>query len=130
MPLFKKQESGQEGEPDMEKIIEELRTGEAETTEESQEEKPGKETKPKFITQKDEPRKDATLPRGTITISIIVDAVEFAKFTITPDIYSEATNMLKSVISNIVEPQLKLSTNCDCIWCREKIKELQRYLTE
>lgn len=129
MALFtKKPDERTEPEPDIEKVIEEVQSEEIKTNPEVKEETAGPQ-KPKFITQK-EPSKDVMLPRGTITISIIVDAVEFAKFTITPDIYSEATSMLKSVISNIVEPQLKLTTNCDCVWCREKIKQLQHYLTE
>ncbi len=83
----------------------------------------------KFIKKSTE-QKSATLPLGTITVSIFTNEIEFARFTIKPELFSESAELIKNLISNINKPQLKITSNCDCIWCQQKSKELEEFLLE
>ena len=117
MPLFTKKEE------ESEQFINELKT--TETTEQQNEPQPPPQLR---IQLAQTLKKPDQLPKGTFTISILSDNFEFARFTIKPEIFTEAIEMLKNLISTLEEPQLKINSNCDCIWCQQKIKEIKEYL--
>lgn len=125
MALFIKKEEEQQQEQ-TEKIITELKEEGQTTPEPMPEQKPVPEQKIKFKIAEEQPKKN--LPQGTITAKIIADGIELATFTITPEIFKPASIMLKDVISKIENPRFKLTTNCDCIWCKEKTTELEKFL--
>jgi len=118
MPLFTKKEE------ESEQFINELKTDEQNPKSQI--------TNPEPLTPKPESpipfKKPDQLSKGTFTISILSDNFEFARFTIKPEIFTEAIEMLKNLISTLEEPQLKINSNCDCIWCQQKIKEIKEYL--
>ncbi len=120
MPFFIKKSEEEEKHPEQE-VINELSQGEAETQ---------SETREKFIKKSTEHQKSATLPLGTITVSIFTNEIEFARFTIKPELFSESAELIKNLISNINKPQLKITSNCNCIWCQQKSKELEEFLLE
>jgi hypothetical protein len=122
MPLFiKKEDEGQE------QFINELKTTEAqpETGQTKQTTEPT--LQPRIQLQATQKKQDQ-LPKGTFSVYLLNEGFEFARFTIKPEIFTEAVEMIKNLISTLNEPQLKLNSNCDCIWCQQKIKELQDYL--
>jgi DNA replicative helicase MCM subunit Mcm2 (Cdc46/Mcm family) len=115
MPLFLKKEEETEK---VEDIVQSFQT---------QEQPAEPPARTEIKTTQATPKKDQ-LPKGTFSVSILNEGFEFARFTIKPEIYPEAIEMIKNLISTLNEPQLKLNSNCDCIWCQQKIKELQDYL--
>jgi hypothetical protein len=115
MPLFLKKEEETEK---VEDIVQSFQT---------QEQPAEPPARTEIKTTQAPPKKDQ-LPKGTFTISVVSANFEFARFTIKPEIFNEAVEMIKNLISTLNEPQLKLNSNCDCIWCQQKIKELQDYL--
>jgi hypothetical protein len=122
MPLFiKKEDEGQE------QFINELKTPETqpETPQTKQTTEPT--LQPRIQLQATQKKQDQ-LPKGTFSVFLLNEGFEFARFTIKPEIFTEAVEMIKNLISTLNEPQLKLNSNCDCIWCQQKIKELQDYL--
>jgi len=122
MPLFiKKEDEGQE------QFINELKTPETqpETGQTKQTTEPT--LQPRIQLQASQKKQDQ-LPKGTFSVFLLNEGFEFARFTIKPEIFNEAIEMIKNLISTLNEPQLKLNSNCDCIWCQQKIKELQDYL--
>jgi|GEM_PF-1769698 len=122
MPLFiKKEDEGQE------QFINELKTPETqpETGQTKQTTEPT--LQPRIQLQATQKKQDQ-LPKGTFSVFLLNEGFEFARFTIKPEIFNEAIEMIKNLISTLNEPQLKLNSNCDCIWCQQKIKELQDYL--
>jgi len=122
MPLFiKKEDEGQE------QFINELKTPETqpETGQTKQTTEPT--LQPRIQLQATQKKQDQ-LPKGTFSVFLLNEGFEFARFTIKPEIFNEAVEMIKNLISTLNEPQLKLNSNCDCIWCQQKIKELQDYL--
>jgi len=123
MPLFiKKEDEGQE------QFINELKTPETqpETGQTKQTTEPT--LQPRIQLQGTQTKKQDQLPKGTFSVFLLNEGFEFARFTIKPEIFNEAIEMIKNLISTLNEPQLKLNSNCDCIWCQQKIKELQDYL--
>jgi hypothetical protein len=121
MPLFIKKEN----EP--EQFIEELKGETQQETPQTKQDTTEGTIQPKIQLQSVQKKQDQ-LPKGTFTISVVSANFEFARFTIKPEIFNEAVEMIKNLISTLNEPQLKLNSNCDCIWCQQKIKELQDYL--
>jgi len=122
MPLFiKKEDEGQE------QFINELKTSEQQPETGQTKQTPEPTLQPRIQLQATQKKQDQ-LPKGTFTISVISANFEFARFTIKPEIYPEAIEMIKNLLQTLNEPQLKLNSNCDCIWCQQKIKELQGYL--
>jgi hypothetical protein len=121
MPLFIKKEN----EP--EQFIEELKGETQQETPQTKQDTAEGTIQPKIQLQSVQKKQDQ-LPKGTFSVSIVSGNFEFARFTIKPEIYPEAVEMIKNLISTLNEPQLKLNSNCDCIWCQQKIKELQDYL--
>ena len=115
MPLFLKKEEETEK---VEDIVQSFQT---------QEQPAEPPARTEIKTTQAPPKKDQ-LPKGTFTISVISANFEFARFTIKPEIFNEAVEMIKNLLQTLNEPQLKLNSNCDCIWCQQKIKELQDYL--
>jgi hypothetical protein len=125
MPLFiKKEDEGQE------QFINELKTPETqpETGQTKQTSTQEQTFQPRIQLQATQTKKQDQLPKGTFAVSVISANFEFARFTIKPEIFNEAVEMIKNLISTLNEPQIKLNSNCDCIWCQQKIKELQDYL--
>lgn len=110
MPFFIKKT---EEENPTEEIIKELKTDETEK----------QPIQPKFTL-----KELSQLPRGTITIKIFVSNLEFAQFTLIPEIFNDAKNLIRETVSRIQEAQLKINSNCDCVWCKEKITELEEFL--
>jgi hypothetical protein len=121
MPLFIKKEN----EP--EQFIEELKGETQQETPQTKQDTAEGTIQPKIQLQSVQKKQDQ-LPKGTFSISVVSANFEFARFTIKPEIFNEAVEMIKNLISTLNEPQLKLNSNCDCIWCQQKIKELQDYL--
>jgi hypothetical protein len=121
MPLFIKKEN----EP--EQFIEELKGETQQETPQTKQDTAEGTIQPRVQLQATQKKGDQ-LPKGTFTISFVSGNFEFARFTIKPEIFNEAIEMIKNLISTLNEPQLKLNSNCDCIWCQQKIKELQDYL--
>jgi hypothetical protein len=123
MPLFIKKEDEEQ-----EQFINELKTPEtqSETGQTKQTTEPT--FQPRIQLQATQTKKQDQLPKGTFAVSVISANFEFARFTIKPEIYPEAIEMIKNLLQTLNEPQLKLNSNCDCIWCQQKIKELQDYL--
>jgi DNA-binding protein YbaB len=123
MPLFIKKDN----EP--EQFIEELKGETQQETPQTKQDTALEGTiQPRVQLQGTQTKKQDQLPKGTFAVSVISGNFEFARFTIKPEIFSEAIEMIKNLISALNEPQLKLNSNCDCIWCQQKIKELQDYL--
>jgi hypothetical protein len=124
MPLFikKEDEGGQE------QFINELKTSEQqpETGQTKQTTEPT--LQPRIQLQATQTKKQDQLPKGTFSVFLLNEGFEFARFTIKPEIFNEAVEMIKNLLQTLNEPQLKLNSNCDCIWCQQKIKELQDYL--
>ncbi|CUT03347.1 hypothetical protein [Candidatus Chrysopegis kryptomonas] len=124
MPLFIKKE--REEETKAEEIITELKSSDSGEDEPKPEQTVSSETqKIKF---KIDEKTQAKPPLGTITVKILANDIEFATFIIAPEIFKEASILLKEVISKIENPQLKLTTNCNCVWCKEKTTELENFL--
>jgi hypothetical protein len=124
MPLFiKKEDEGQQ-----EQFINELKTPEQQPETPQTKQTPEPTFQPRIQLQATQTKKQDQLPKGTFSVSILNEGFEFARFTIKPEIFNEAVEMIKNLISTLNEPQLKLNSNCDCIWCQQKIKELQDYL--
>jgi hypothetical protein len=121
MPLFIKKEN----EP--EQFIEELKGETQQETPQTKQDTAEGTIQPKIQLQSVQKKQDQ-LPKGTFSISVVSGNFEFARFTIKPEIFSEAIEMIKNLLQTLNEPQLKLNSNCDCIWCQQKIKELQDYL--
>jgi outer membrane protein OmpA-like peptidoglycan-associated protein len=126
MPLFIKKED----EEQQEQFINELKTPEQqpETGQTKQTSTPEQTFQPRIQLQATQTKKQDQLPKGTFAVIVISANFEFARFTIKPEIYPEAVEMIKNLLQTLNEPQLKLNSNCDCIWCQQKIKELQDYL--
>jgi hypothetical protein len=124
MPLFIKKED----EEQQEQFINELKTPETQPETGQTKQTPEQTFQPRIQLQATQTKKQDQLPKGTFSVSILNEGFEFARFTIKPEIFSEAVEMIKNLISTLNEPQLKLNSNCDCIWCQQKIKELQDYL--
>jgi hypothetical protein len=123
MPLFiKKEDEGQE------QFINELKTPETQPETGQTKQTPEPTLQPRIQLQATQTKKQDQLPKGTFSVYLLNEGFEFARFTIKPEIFSEAIEMIKNLISTLNEPQLKLNSNCDCIWCQQKIKELQDYL--
>jgi hypothetical protein len=123
MPLFiKKEDEGQE------QFINELKTSEQQPETGQTKQTPEPTLQPRIQLQATQTKKQDQLPKGTFSVFLLNEGFEFARFTIKPEIFSEAIEMIKNLISTLNEPQLKLNSNCDCIWCQQKIKELQDYL--
>jgi hypothetical protein len=124
MPLFiKKEDEGQQ-----EQFINELKTPETQPETEQTKQTPEPTLQPRIQLQATQTKKQDQLPKGTFSVFLLNEGFEFARFTIKPEIFTEAVEMIKNLISTLNEPQLKLNSNCDCIWCQQKIKELQDYL--
>jgi hypothetical protein len=123
MPLFiKKEDEGQE------QFINELKTPETQPETGQMKQTTEPTLQPRIQLQGTQTKKQDQLPKGTFSVFLLNEGFEFARFTIKPEIFSEAIEMIKNLISTLNEPQLKLNSNCDCIWCQQKIKELQDYL--
>ena len=123
MPLFiKKEDEGQE------QFINELKTPETQPETGQTKQTPEPTLQPRIQLQATQTKKQDQLPKGTFSVFLLNEGFEFARFTIKPEIFTEAVEMIKNLISTLNEPQLKLNSNCDCIWCQQKIKELQDYL--
>jgi hypothetical protein len=121
MPLFIKKEN----EP--EQFIEELKGETQQEPPQTKQDTVEGTIQPKIQLQSLQ-KKQEQLPKGTFSVFLLNEGFEFARFTIKPEIFNEAIEMIKNLISTLNEPQLKLNSNCDCIWCQQKIKELQDYL--
>jgi hypothetical protein len=121
MPLFIKKEN----EP--EQFIEELKGETQQEPPQTKQDTAEGTIQPKIQLQSVQKKQDQ-LPKGTFAVSVISANFEFARFTIKPEIFNEAIEMIKNLLQTLNEPQLKLNSNCDCIWCQQKIKELQDYL--
>jgi hypothetical protein len=122
MPLFiKKEDEGQE------QFINELKISEQQPETGQTKQTPEPTLQPRIQLQATQKKQDQ-LPKGTFSVFLLNEGFEFARFTIKPEIFNEAVEMIKNLISTLNEPQLKLNSNCDCIWCQQKIKELQDYL--
>jgi hypothetical protein len=121
MPLFIKKEN----EP--EQFIEELKGETQQETPRTKQDTAEGTIQPKIQLQSVQ-KKQEQLPKGTFSVFLLNEGFEFARFTIKPEIFNEAIEMIKNLISTLNEPQLKLNSNCDCIWCQQKIKELQDFL--
>jgi hypothetical protein len=122
MPLFIKKED----EEQQEQFINELKTEQQPETGQTKQ-TPEQTFQPRIQLQATQKKQDQ-LPKGTFSVFLLNEGFEFARFTIKPEIFNEAVEMIKNLISTLNEPQLKLNSNCDCIWCQQKIKELQDYL--
>ena len=122
MPLFiKKEDEGQE------QFINELKTSEQQPETGQTKQTPEPTLQPRIQLQATQKKQDQ-LPKGTFSVYLLNEGFEFARFTIKPEIFNEAIEMIKNLLQTLNEPQLKLNSNCDCIWCQQKIKELQDYL--
>lgn len=66
--------------------------------------------------------------KGTITIKVTVSGKEFTRFTILPDLLSDAAGVVKGLIYAIEKPQIEITSNCECAWCNKKIYELEEFL--
>ncbi len=73
-------------------------------------------------------KEDKRIPMGTITVRILIGNIEFANFTLLPEIFNDAKKLLKETVSKIDGAKLKINSNCDCAWCIEKITELEEFL--
>ena len=82
------------------------------------------EEQPKLTIKKEQKE----LPLGTITVKILISNVEFANFTLLPELYNDAKILLKETLSKIESANLKITSNCECTWCKEKITELEKFL--
>jgi len=123
MPLFiKKEDEGQE------QFINELKTSEQQPETGQTKQTPEPTLQPRIQLQATQTKKQDQLPKGTFSVFLLNEGFEFARFTIKPEIFTEAVEMIKNLLQTLNEPQLKLNSNCDCIWCQQKIKELQDYL--
>jgi outer membrane protein OmpA-like peptidoglycan-associated protein len=122
MPLFIKKED----EEQQEQFINELKTEQQPETGQTKQ-TPEPTLQPRIQLQATQKKQDQ-LPKGTFSVFLLNEGFEFARFTIKPEIYPEAVEMIKNLISTLNEPQLKLNSNCDCIWCQQKIKELKDFL--
>jgi hypothetical protein len=125
MPLFIKKE---DEEHQQEQFINELKTPETQPETPQTKQTPEQTFQPRIQLQATQTKKQDQLPKGTFSVSILNEGFEFARFTIKPEIYPEAIEMIKNLIQTLNEPQLKLNSNCDCIWCQQKIKELKDFL--
>ena len=123
MPLFIKKE---DEEHQQEQFINELKTEQQPETGQTKQ-TPEPTLQPRIQLQATQKKQDQ-LPKGTFSVFLLNEGFEFARFTIKPEIFSEAIEMIKNLLQTLNEPQLKLNSNCDCIWCQQKIKELQDYL--
>jgi hypothetical protein len=124
MPLFiKKEDEGQQ-----EQFINELKTPETQPETGQTKQTPEPTLQPRIQLQATQTKKQDQLPKGTFSVFLLNEGFEFARFTIKPEIYPEAIEMIKNLLQTLNEPQLKLNSNCDCIWCQQKIKELKDYL--
>jgi hypothetical protein len=124
MPLFIKKED----EEQQEQFINELKTPEQQPETGQTKQTPEQTFQPRIQLQATQTKKQDQLPKGTFAVSVISANFEFARFTIKPEIYPEAIEMIKNLLQTLNEPQLKLNSNCDCIWCQQKIKELKDFL--
>jgi hypothetical protein len=124
MPLFiKKEDEGQQ-----EQFINELKTSEQQPETGQTKQTPEPTLQPRIQLQATQTKKQDQLPKGTFSVFLLNEGFEFARFTIKPEIFPEAIEMIKNLLQTLNEPQLKLNSNCDCIWCQQKIKELKDYL--
>jgi outer membrane protein OmpA-like peptidoglycan-associated protein len=106
MPLFIKKE---DEEQQQEQFINELKTPETqpETGQTKQTTEPT--LQPRIQLQATQTKKQDQLPKGTFAVSVISANFEFARFTIKPEIYPEAVEMIKNLLQTLNEPQLKLN---------------------
>jgi hypothetical protein len=125
MPLFIKKE---DEEHQQEQFINELKTPDQQPETGQTKQTPEPTFQPRIQLHATQTKKQDQLPKGTFSVFLLNEGFEFARFTIKPEIFNEAVEMIKNLISTLNEPQLKLNSNCDCIWCQQKIKELQDYL--
>jgi outer membrane protein OmpA-like peptidoglycan-associated protein len=124
MPLFiKKEDEGQQ-----EQFINELKTPETQPETGQTKQTPEPTLQPRIQLQATQTKKQDQLPKGTFSVFLLNEGFEFARFTIKPEIFNEAVEMIKNLLQTLNEPQLKLNSNCDCIWCQQKIKELKDFL--
>jgi DNA replicative helicase MCM subunit Mcm2 (Cdc46/Mcm family) len=123
MPLFIKKEDEEQ-----EQFINELKTPETQPETGQTKQIPEQTLQPRIQLHATQIKKQDQLPKGTFSVFLLNEGFEFARFTIKPEIYPEAIEMIKNLLQTLNEPQLKLNSNCDCIWCQQKIKELQDYL--
>jgi hypothetical protein len=66
--------------------------------------------------------------KGTITVRVSVSGKEFTRFTILPDILTDASAIVRGLIYAIDEPQVEITSNCECAWCNQKVHELEEFL--
>jgi len=133
MPFFikKSEEEEKHHKQHADEIISELSTKEETQSERGESPPFGTTAEDKKFSKKSTEQKSTTLlPKGTITVSIFTNEIEFARFTIKPELFSESAELIKNLISNINKPQLKITSNCDCVWCQQKSKELEEFLLE
>jgi outer membrane protein OmpA-like peptidoglycan-associated protein len=95
MPLFiKKEDEGQE------QFINELKTSEQQPETGQTKQTPEQTFQPRIQLQATQTKKQDQLPKGTFSVSILNEGFEFARFTIKPEIYPEAVEMIKNLSSN------------------------------
>jgi len=66
--------------------------------------------------------------KGTITVRVSVSGKEFTRFTILPDILTDASAIVRGLIYAIDKPQVEITSNCECAWCNQKVHELEEFL--
>jgi hypothetical protein len=69
--------------------------------------------------------------KGTITITVSTASVQdIARFQLTdPELFQRTIDIITSVLSQINDPQLEISGDCNCIWCQQKIAEFKEALS-
>ena len=69
--------------------------------------------------------------KGTITVVLSTAAVpEIARFQIAdPSLFQRTIDIVAGVLSQIDDPQLEISGDCNCIWCLQKIAEFKEALS-
>jgi hypothetical protein len=70
--------------------------------------------------------------KGTITVVIsTASAPEIARFQIAePALFQRTIEIISGVLSQIDDPQLDISADCNCIWCQQKISEFKELLSQ
>ena len=69
--------------------------------------------------------------KGTITVIVSTAAVsEIARFQIVDaSLFQRTIDIITGVLSQIDEPQVEISADCNCIWCQQKISEIKEALS-
>ena len=68
--------------------------------------------------------------KGTITVMVSTTVQEVARFQVSdPSLFQRTIEIVSGVLSQIDEPQVEISGDCNCIWCQQKISEIKEALS-